>query len=205
MSDSAPACPKCGKPNIVETTKNVEKRPVSVKLGLGIFLLPYIFSWFTLRPGHSTIAKIFSFTWMLVLLGVMATQDGNQNPSTSASQAPAKKSKPQKTPEQIAAEEASCKKDLQCWAEKFTASASVYCKDNVQRLAKYDYEWTDGMLEMKFSHYRWKNINKGIVTYIGDKIKLQNGFGAWQNYVYECDYNPVNNAVLDVRGQPGHI
>jgi len=29
--------------------------------------------------------------------------------------------------------------------------------------------------------------SEGIVTTIGDKIKMQNGFGAWQHMTYECD------------------
>jgi len=105
----------------------------------------------------------------------------------------------------IAAEEAACKKELLCWAEKYSISAGVYCEDYVEKLAQYSHGWTDGMLEPKFSQYRWKNINKGVVTYIGDKIKFQNGFGAWKNYVYECDYDPINEVILDVRAQAGRL
>jgi len=41
-----------------------EQRKVSVSLGIGIFFLPLIFSWFTLRTGYSKVAKIVSFTWL---------------------------------------------------------------------------------------------------------------------------------------------
>ena len=101
--------------------------------------------------------------------------------------------------------ESDCKQSLSCWAEKHTVAASIYCRRVVERLAAHDFEWTDGFLEPKFSHYRWSNQSSGAVTYIGDKIKFQNGFGAWTRYVYECDFSPSGNVVLDVRGRPGSL
>jgi hypothetical protein len=103
------------------------------------------------------------------------------------------------------AEEAACKTNLQCWGEKHRAYASAYCQKFVERLAKYQHEWTDGWLEPKFSHFRWKDQSQGHVTYIGDKIKFQNGFGAWQFHVYSCDFDPVTNRVLDVAAAPGRM
>jgi hypothetical protein len=59
-------------------------------------------------------------------------------------------------------------------------------------------------IEAKFSHFRWKNAENrdaGIVTYIGDKVKFQNGYGAWQRVTYECDFDPTGESVLDIRIQ----
>ncbi len=114
-------------------------------------------------------------------------------------------SEPEKTPEQVAKETAECKKDLQCWGDKNSGTASVYCREEVERLAKYSFEWTDKTLETKFSHFRWMDESKGYLTYIGDKIKFQNGFGAWQNYVYECDIDTETKTVFDVRTEPGRL
>lgn len=105
----------------------------------------------------------------------------------------------------VQAEKTICKKDLQCWGEKHVVSASVYCKDYVEKLATYSHEWTDGFFDLKFSHFRWKDINEGHLTFIGDKIKFQNVFGAWQNHIYECDFDPINNFILDVRARPGRL
>lgn len=109
--------------------------------------------------------------------------------------------------------------------------ASDNCKSYIQEEIKYDYEWVDGLLEPKFSHYRIlkpfnfiekerlnnfkdsarenkysnneikkyiaKKQNR-IVTYIGDRLKIQTKYGAWNSVVYECDYqNEIG--VLDVR------
>lgn len=81
--------------------------------------------------------------------------------------------------------------------------AGIRCKRPIESLAKYAHEWTDGMLEPKMSHYRWKDKKRGIVTFLGDKLRFQNGFGAWQNVVYECDYD--GESVLSVRARPGKL
>lgn len=151
-------------------------------------------------PGTKASNIIGGFIVLAVIIFGISMCSSNDESSTSSDT-----SAPAKTPEKIAAEAAACKKDLSCWGEKHSISAAVYCDDHVEKLAKYDHEWTDGLLELKFSHYRWKNIDKGIVTYIGDKIKFQNGFGAWQNQVYECDFDPATEAILDVSAAPGRL
>ena len=40
-------------------------------------------------------------------------------------------------------------------------------------------------------------------TQIDDEF--QNGFGAFQKHIYECDFNPANNQILDVRARPGQL
>lgn len=111
----------------------------------------------------------------------------------------------QKEAEEKRIKEESCKKDLKCAGEMFSINASVVCDDKIEKLAKYDFQWTDGLLEPKFSHYRWSNQGKRAITYIGDKIKYQNGFGAWQYYTYECDFDIHNETVMEVRVSPGRL
>lgn len=111
----------------------------------------------------------------------------------------------EKSSKQKAAEERECKKSLQCWGEKHLIDASVRCDDVVERYAKYAHQWTNGFVEPKFSHYRWKDEGAGVVTYIGDKVQFQNGFGAWQNHIYECDFSPSISMVLDVRVTAGKL
>lgn len=56
--------------------KKVQKgsdRKIGVWLGIGIFLLPVIFAWFTLRKGHSLISRIISFVWMILVLAAMSS------------------------------------------------------------------------------------------------------------------------------------
>jgi hypothetical protein len=81
-------------------------------------------------------------------------------------------------------------------ANKFDAASSVYCKSAVESLAKYDYEWTDDWLESKFPGYLTVTPSPYVFTSTGDKIKFQNGFGAWQNQKYYCDYNVKTKQVV---------
>jgi hypothetical protein len=101
---------------------------------------------------------------------------------------------------------AACKTDdLQCNGDKGSIAAGIYCDDAIEKLATYSVKWTDGVLEPKFSHFRWSNQEKGEITYIGDKAQFQNGFGAMQNVVYECDMAADRRTILDVRVRQGSL
>jgi hypothetical protein len=95
-----------------------------------------------------------------------------------------------------------CRQNLRCWGDRHNIAASFACAPHIERLAEYSYKWTDGMLDIKFGHFRWSNQQAGIITYTGDKVQFQNGFGAWQNYSYQCDYDPESKSVIDVRTWP---
>ncbi len=98
-----------------------------------------------------------------------------------------------------------CRQSAACWGDEHMVMAASVCAPVVERLAQYGHEWTDGFLGFKFSHYRWSDKDRGVVTYIGDKIRFQNSFGVWQNYAYECDYDPSTESVEDVRAAPGRM
>ncbi len=99
-------------------------------------------------------------------------------------------------------DEKACQASLQCWGDKHSIAASVICPDFVEQLANYDSEWTDGLLEFKFSRFAWHDYKKGLLTYIGDQIKFQNGFGAWIPHIYHCDFDPFSQQVLAVDAFP---
>lgn len=103
------------------------------------------------------------------------------------------------------ANDAACGQNLKCIADKAWAEASVVCQNAVERDATYQFEWTDGLMERKFSHYRWSNANQRHVTFYGDKVKFQNGFGAWQNMIYYCDYDTKTKSVVGLRMTGGRL
>jgi len=98
-------------------------------------------------------------------------------------------------------ERSQCNKSLQCWGDRNSRDAEIGCRDKIERFAKYDFKWVDGY---KFSRFKWHR-KPNSVTFIGDKIKFQNGFGAWQHYTYECDFDTKNRTALTVRVKPGRI
>lgn len=58
----------------IAQVQNGDYRKVSFLLGFGIFWMPYIFAWFTLRKGHSSKARWVSFLWMIFVL-IIAMSD----------------------------------------------------------------------------------------------------------------------------------
>lgn len=94
--------------------------------------------------------------------------------------------------------------DLQCLGDRLSLLAVGPCSSAIEKLAKYQSTWTDAWYEPKFSHFRWASASKNQITLIGDKIKFQNGFGAWQFHIYECDVTK-DGLVLAVRASPGRL
>ncbi|MBX3299580.1 MAG: hypothetical protein KF736_08970 [Acidobacteria bacterium] len=65
---------------------NNATQTVSPLLGVGIFFMPYIFGWFTLRNGYSTQARVISLGWagFVILVNVIAIAT-NPSPSNNTS------------------------------------------------------------------------------------------------------------------------
>lgn len=98
-----------------------------------------------------------------------------------------------------------CRKDLQCWAKKNNVDATIQCKKQIEKLAKWSVKWNDGFLESTFSRIDWIDQKNGTLRYIGDKLELQNGFGAWQPHIYLCEFDPNHNAIIRVTAEPGRL
>lgn len=106
-----------------------------------------------------------------------------------------------------AAADAECLKDLQCIGDRVSMTAGALCARDIEKLAKNNAKWTDGTLESKFSHFRWRDQKSGVVTFLGDKVQFQNGFGAYVNMTYECDIDvsKQSRVVLEVRARQGRL
>lgn len=98
-----------------------------------------------------------------------------------------------------AEKEEACRQDLRCTAETNMVETTLKCARVIERMAKYDYEWTGTTTTEQFSRFKWQDQETGVVTYWGDRIKFQNGFGAWSHMIYECDAVPEAKMLLDVR------
>jgi hypothetical protein len=78
MLKNALSCPKCGKPN--EKLATVNPRKVSLLLAIGIFFIPYIFAWFTLRKGYSVQARIISGLWLVIAFAIVRPRNQEDMP-----------------------------------------------------------------------------------------------------------------------------
>lgn len=97
----------------------VSARKVGILLGIGIFFLPIIFAWFTLRRGYSKLARIVSLGWMALWLVIGALGQGAPPPS-SVKTTPRATTVQEKTAEEIEAERLS---DLRKQYERNPATA----------------------------------------------------------------------------------
>ncbi|MFJ2365833.1 hypothetical protein ACIPIN_19360 [Pseudomonas sp. NPDC087697] len=94
VSDSAPACPNCGRPNSKPVTNGstpkppaTDARPVGVMLALGILVLPIVFAWFTLGKGRTSKARILAFGYLVLSIVFVSMQGGSSSRSSSTSSA----------------------------------------------------------------------------------------------------------------------
>jgi hypothetical protein len=108
------------------------------------------------------------------------------------------------TRDQGAQADATCSKDFNCWSNKFNRAATKACAPQVERAAKNNFEWTDSFTAPKFPRAAI-NDNGASITYVGDAIKMQNGFGAWIIMTYECDFDTVAGSAVAVRVNPGQL
>ena len=102
-------------------------------------------------------------------------------------------------------ETAACQTNLNCWANKQPAIVLMLCQQNIERFANYDVRWTAKRFSDVLPKYKWADKDNGIVRYFGDSVQFQNGFGAWQNYLYSCDFDPSTQKVVDIRAEPGRL
>lgn len=65
-------------------SRNDATRKVGAALGIGIFVLPWIFAWFLLRKGYSNTARLISFGWMAVVILLTIAGGSGSNPTTTA-------------------------------------------------------------------------------------------------------------------------
>lgn len=210
ISDKATACPHCGAPVDLMT------RPPPVPPELPD-------SEWRAKPRQSSVAgRAVSFI-LAIIAGTLLWLyiiGQSETPSHTATQTAAKPVSAElddharkqadlaKKADELArkeAEEARCREELKCIGDKNSFEATLKCVPLVERLAKNNFEWLDKWYEPKFSHFRWKDQKNLVVTYIGDKIKFQNGFGAWVLSRYECDYSIPTGSVLDVRASAGRL
>lgn len=99
-------------------------------------------------------------------------------------------------------EEAECLRldNPECYIAKHERG-DYMCAKAVEDSAKYEFKWTDGITEPKFSSLSWYDKNRRLVTLYGHRAQAQNGFGAFKNIQYSCTYNADTGEVLSTNLQ----
>ncbi|MEX0738161.1 MAG: hypothetical protein WD071_02350 [Pseudohongiella sp.] len=103
------------------------------------------------------------------------------------------------------AEQEACRSDLQCWGQEHWSAATNRCEREIERQAQYEVKWTDSYPDVKLSRRGWLNEEAGTLTYYGDRVQFANGYGAFENYIYRCDYDPSSKSVINVELEAGRL
>lgn len=139
---------------------------------------------------------------VVVILLVIAWFSPDDEPATESGESGQSQAEAQA---EDRAEAEACREDLQCWGDENWSMAEVVCADEVERMAKYDVKWTDSFGENRLSRQDWLDKEAGTIRYYGDQVQFQNGYGAYQNYIYRCDYDPETETVINLEMEPGRI
>ncbi|WP_078000337.1 hypothetical protein [Edwardsiella tarda] len=145
------------------------------------------------NPGITSTQTFFGFIFIIALIAIgWYFIGGDSKDSTKPTNST------QKTTQECATN------DGECLFNKYLFDAITSCKPLVERSAKYEYEWTDGMLTPAFSHYRL-NAKDHQMTFIGDKVKFANGFNAKSTMIYSCTINLKTKKVIDFNIEQGKL
>jgi hypothetical protein len=177
ISSSALACPSCGAPLDIAKSAKAIVAPTGAARQLNVT-----------DPAKAS-KKVPTWAVLFTLFVFCPLFFWFMSDLESRSESPGKKTE--------------CKTDLQCMGQENIFLAGAYCQDQIARLARYSVRWTD--TTRKFSRFRWLNKEQGSLTFVGDKVEFQNGFGAYMPHTYECDFDPASKKVLDVRAAPGRL
>jgi hypothetical protein len=142
----------------------------------------------------------------LGVFGLLAagSDDGSSSKSVPPSANASKEASvpaPETAPAPAPPDSAEILNDAKALDDKYGIEATSYCAsradDYLKTAAKYDYKWDDvGFFETKFDHFRLLVKSPGVLVMTTDKVKFQNGFGAFQRVDLSCDYDTQNKLVL---------
>ncbi|MFZ5272156.1 hypothetical protein [Enterobacter asburiae] len=132
---------------------------------------------------------------LIIIVGVMVylwvLDDGNSPAGGSSAKEPDASS--------------SCNEnDDECVFKDHVTAAFRDCRGPIERSSKYDFEWTDSMLNSAFSRYV-NNPKDHQITYWGDKLKFTNGFNAKVNMMYSCTIDTQTDQMVDYTVEEGRL
>jgi hypothetical protein len=205
----------------VEDKLRPNSRRLSKRLMAGLLVLPIMTVWLLLRHGYSIKQRLGGFALAIVglaitIFAIALVQVANMTPEErrelderASERAEGRQERQRQEEAQKASkavQKATCGGDIDCAAKRARSRAEPRCARLIEDSARYRYEWTDG-LGSKFFRAEWSHYDaytneygpKRIIEFRGNALRLENGFGAFQKVVYECDFDPVEGEVLAVR------
>lgn len=97
-----------------------------------------------------------------------------------------------------------CATEEQCAVERVKDRAEGTCRQAVAARAKYDLRWDDSGRPL-FIRGGWADKARTDVTFAGDAVSFQNGFGAYEHMVYLCTVDTATAALKGLEIAPGRL
>ncbi|GGO87322.1 hypothetical protein GCM10011348_40240 [Marinobacterium nitratireducens] len=90
-------------------------------------------------------------------------------------------------------EEIECRKDLECWGERFSERAQRNCAVGFARAAQWDPRWWSYWDEDELTHVRWRSRRDGILEYYLDNagVRLMCAFDPELPQRVKVQYGPA--------------
>lgn len=89
-----------------------------------------------------------------------------------------------------------CTEDTaECVSQRFSAAAQGPCSQAVETMLQHPPEWTDGLLESRFTTTDWYQPGQSIILH-GDQLLATNSFGGTQRMNYFCVISATNGVVI---------
>ena len=191
MSDIASACPGCGAPHprpsrqvpqpqgswqgdmLPRSTPAAPQRTVGFWLGLGVFLLPFIFAWFLLRSGHSTLSRIIGIGWMVFFL--YTPYKAQESHTTSSSSYTSSSSIPKPSAEDVRAVE---KAVLDTYTAAQIASAysrNTVAADQTFKGKEFKVSGTIASINTDFLGKPYVTLKGGVNQFMEPQFKFRDG------------------------------
>lgn len=88
--------------------------------------------------------------------------------------------------------------DAQCVFADLSVRGAPACRRAIEQQAQYDVKWSDGILHPMFDTGAWGGSEHASMILSGDRVQMQNGFGAWKPMQYYCKVNVTSGVVEQV-------
>lgn len=104
------------------------------------------------------------------------------------------------------AQQMDCSMDVECFGKKMLPRAATMCTLAIEKLPARSFRWVDDPLTApRFTRVLWKDEATGALTFLGDRLEVQEPGGAYAATVYQCDYLPAEDKVTGVRLAAGRL
>lgn len=94
--------------------------------------------------------------------------------------------------------------DGECLFKANLVDAVIGCKPLIEKNAKYEYEFTDGITSPFFISYKFDG-KKNQLTYFGDEVKFSNAFNAKSKMIYACTFDLKAKRISELKMETGSL